>query len=63
MQWMIGKIQPYWVNTGGTALLETMLKNVWKWYKKELEQLLAGKSIPVKVNENVVYLKNRWKQR
>ena len=49
------KIQPYWVNTGGTAILEEMLKRGSSLLKRELEQLLLGETVAVKLNENVVY--------
>ena len=49
------KIQPYWINTGGTSLLENMLKTSASDIKQELEQLLLGECIAVKLNENVVY--------
>jgi len=49
------KIQTYWINTGGTALLETMLKNASKGLKKDLEDLIEGKVVIGELNENVVY--------
>ncbi len=48
-------IQPYWVNTGGTALLENMLKNAGGDVKKDLEDLIEGKIIESALNENIVY--------
>ena len=49
------KIQPYWINTGGTSLLETMLKNAESDVKKDLEDLIQGKTIEISLNENIVY--------
>lgn len=49
------KIQPYWANTGGTALLEVMLKNAEGDVKKDLEDLMQGKTIEINLNENIVY--------
>ena len=49
------KIQPYWVNTGGTALLESMLKNASGDVKKDLEDLIEGKNVKCSLNENIVY--------
>ena len=49
------KIQPYWANTGGTALLEVMLKNAEGDVKKDLEDLMQGKTIDINLNENIVY--------
>ena len=48
-------IQPYWVNTGGTALLENMLKNASGDVKKDLEDLIEGKNVTSSLNENIVY--------
>ena len=48
-------IQPYWVNTGGTALLENMLKNASGDVKKDLEDLIEGKNVTCSLNENIVY--------
>ena len=49
------KIQPYWVNTGGTALLEDMLNNASGDVKKDLEDLIEGKLVESALNENIVY--------
>ena len=49
------RIQPYWVNTGGTSLLEVMLKNAEGDVKKDLEDLMQGKTIEINLNENIVY--------
>ena len=49
------ELQPYWVNTGGTVLIEEILKRGNTILKRELEQLLLGEPIAVKLNENVVY--------
>ena len=48
-------IQPYWVNTGGTALLENMLKDAGGDVKKDLEDLIEGKIVESALNENIVY--------
>ena len=48
-------IQPYWVNTGGTAILENMLKNANGDVKKDLEDLIEGKNVKCSLNENIVY--------
>ncbi len=48
-------IQPYWVNTGGTALLENMLKDASGDVKKDLEDLIEGKNVESALNENIVY--------
>ena len=49
------EIKPYWVNTGGTSLLEVMLKNAEGDVKKDLEDLMQGKTIEINLNENIVY--------
>ena len=49
------KIQPYWANTGGTALLEVMLKNAEGDVKRDLEDLMQGKTIEINLNPNIVY--------
>ena len=49
------EIKPYWVNTGGTALLEVMLKNAEGDVKKDLEDLMQGKTIEINLSENIVY--------
>ena len=49
------ELQTYWVNTGGTALLEVMLKNAEGDVKKDLEDLMQGKTIEINLNENIVY--------
>ena len=49
------KIQPYWINTGGTSLLEVMLKNAAGDVKKDLEDLIEGKLVECALNEHVVY--------
>ncbi len=49
------RIQPYWVNTGGTALLENMLKNAAGDVKNDLEDLMDGKTVISPLNENIVY--------
>ena len=48
-------IQPYWVNTGGTTLLENMLKNANGDVKNDLENLIEGKNVTALLNENIVY--------
>ncbi len=48
-------VQPYWVNTGGTSLLENMLKNANGDVKNDLENLIEGKNVTALLNENVVY--------
>ena len=48
-------IQPYWVNTGGTSLLENMLKNANGDVKNDLENLIEGKNVTALLNENIVY--------
>ena len=49
------KIQPYWVNTGGTTLLENMLKTANPSVKRDLEDLIEGKIVECALNENIVY--------
>ena len=49
------ELQTYWVNTGGTSLLEVMLKNAEGDVKKDLEDLMQGKIIEINLNENIVY--------
>jgi len=49
------KIEPYWINTGGTKVLEDMLRKGSSIIKKELEQLLLGETIPAKLNEHIVF--------
>ena len=49
------RVQPYWINTGGTALLENMLKNAAGDVKKDLEDLIEGKVVVSELNENIVY--------
>ena len=49
------RIQPYWGNTGGTSLLEVMLKNAEGDVKKDLEDLMQGKTIEINLNGNIVY--------
>ncbi len=48
-------VQPYWVNTGGTSLLENMLKDASGDVKKDLEDLIEGKNVEGALNENIVY--------
>ncbi|MBE6141112.1 MAG: hypothetical protein E7172_06275 [Firmicutes bacterium] len=48
-------IKPYWVNTGGTGLLEDMLKNASSDVKNDLEDLIKGNTVDCFVNESVVY--------
>jgi len=48
-------IKPYWVNTGGTGLLEDMLKNASADVKNDLEELIKGNTVDCLVNESVVY--------
>ena len=49
------ELQTYWVNTGGTSLLEVMLKNAEGDVKKDLEDLMQGKTIEINLNGNIVY--------
>ena len=48
-------VQPYWVNTGGTSLLENMLKNANGDVKNDLENLIEWKNVTALLNENIVY--------
>ncbi len=48
-------VQPYWVNTGGTSLLENMLKNANGDVKNDLKNLIEGKNVTALLNENIVY--------
>lgn len=49
------EIDYYWTNTGGTDILEEILKKSSSIIKQELEQLLIGDVIKVKLDENIVY--------
>ena len=49
------EIDYYWTNTGGTDILEEILKKSSSIIKQELEQLLIGEIIKVKLDENIVY--------
>ena len=48
-------IQPYWVNTGGTTLLENVLKNAEGDVKKDLEDLMEGRTVKCRLNESIVF--------
>ncbi len=49
-----GKPHPYWVNTGGTELVDNLATRGGKELREELGQLLEGQSITKPVYENIV---------
>lgn len=49
------KPRPYWVNTSGNGILQTMLNEIDETREAELKQLVSGGSIVVHVNEAFIY--------
>ena len=49
------KPRPYWVNTSGNGILQTMLREIDETRESELQRLVAGDSIVAHVNEAFIY--------
>jgi hypothetical protein len=49
------EFRPYWVNTSDNAIVEKLLTQGGKDLKRELEDLIAGKSIEKPVEENIIF--------
>lgn len=58
--------QAYWANTSGNAIVRRMLKKATTQIKREIEQLIAGKTIEKKVIQELTYneldnsIENMW---
>jgi hypothetical protein len=48
------KLKPYWINTSGNEIVETLLTREGKELKEELEQLIRGESIEKAIDENII---------
>ena len=49
------KLRPYWVNTSGNELIKDLLGKADEYVKQDLNELIEGKSIRKKVEDNIVY--------
>nr|MCR4801552.1 PD-(D/E)XK nuclease domain-containing protein [Lachnospiraceae bacterium] len=50
-----GKLDAYWVNTSGNALVNQLIQQGSSKIKEQMEDLLIGKSIFVPIDEEIVY--------
>ncbi|MBQ5560187.1 MAG: AAA family ATPase [Lachnospiraceae bacterium] len=50
-----GKLDSYWVNTSGNALVNQLIQQGSSKIKEQMEDLLIGKSIFVPIDEEIVY--------
>ncbi|OGT68689.1 MAG: hypothetical protein A3J38_09550 [Gammaproteobacteria bacterium RIFCSPHIGHO2_12_FULL_45_9] len=50
-----GNLEPYWVNTGGTSMIQQLLAQADPDVKIHLETLLQGHSIIARINDHLVY--------
>ncbi len=48
------KLRPYWINTSGNEIVETLLTREGNELKEELEQLIRGESIEKAIDENII---------
>jgi len=48
------KCKPYWINTSGNEIIETLLTKGGTELKEELEQLIRGESIEKVIDENII---------
>ncbi len=48
------KLKPYWINTSGNEIVETLLTREGKELKEELEQLIRGVPIEKAIDENII---------
>ena len=49
------KIAPYWVNTSSNDIIKKIMKTGNKFFKKNMQELIEGKSIDKHVNDNIVF--------
>ena len=50
-----GEIEPYWLNTGGTRLMESLLTNAKHSLREDFDLLLQGKAIEKPLSPNLVF--------
>ncbi|OGT67026.1 MAG: hypothetical protein A3J38_05500 [Gammaproteobacteria bacterium RIFCSPHIGHO2_12_FULL_45_9] len=50
-----GALQPYWVQTGGTAMIQDLLAHADASVKTCFEDLLSGKTISARISEHLAY--------
>ena len=50
-----GALQPYWVQTGGTAMIQDLLARADALVKTCFEDLLAGKTISARISEHLAF--------
>ena len=50
-----GALQPYWVQTGGTAMIQDLLARADSSVKICFEDLLAGRTISARISEHLAY--------
>jgi hypothetical protein len=50
-----GNLQPYWVQTGGTAMIQDLLARADESVKVYFEDLLSGKTIQARISEHLAY--------
>ncbi|MBQ5559664.1 MAG: AAA family ATPase [Lachnospiraceae bacterium] len=50
-----GKLDAYWVNTSGNALVNQLIQQGSSKIKEQMEDLMVGKSIFVPIDEEIVY--------
>ena len=48
------KCRPYWINTSGNEIVETLLTRQGTELKKELEQLIRGEAIEKPIDDNII---------
>src|SRR3990167_6169220 len=50
-----GSLQPYWVQTGGTAMIQDLLARADRSVKTHFEDLLSGKPIQMRISEHLAF--------
>ena len=50
-----GEYEPYWINTGGNALVNKLIQEGTQEIKQSMEQLLRGDTLKCCINKRIVY--------